>query len=360
MDWLNNITGNELIYHSVIAVVIVIVFYVMTSVVRGFLGFIGRKIIARTENELDDKILAVVLAHVRPLMIVIGLHVAVREIRKGVPAADLTMAQILEYANAILYIVVVFLILKIFLAVIQEFIHWYLDKVSGDGAGNLKMTIGPLTDKVMKIVVGLVAVIIVLDHFGINIGSLLVSLGVGSLAVALAAQETLANMIAGFVILVDRPFRVGDRIELTSGQIGDVQQIGLRSTKVLNFDHNLIIIPNSELVKTRIINYAYPFNQTRVVLKVGVAYGSDPEKVRGILMKLASYQLDILKDPPPEVFFTAMNDSSIEFTLNARVGDFTQRFKVETSLREQAYLAFNREGIEIPYPQHVVTMKANA
>jgi MscS family membrane protein len=360
MDWLHNILGNDLLYHSVIAVVIVVVSYALSGVVRNLLGFIGRKILSRTETVLDDRILGVILAHIRPLMLIVGLHVGVREIRKGVTPEDATVDQILDYSESLLYIALVLLVVKILLTVVREIVDWYLDRVSAAGDVNLKNTLGPLSAKIVKILLGLVAVIIILDHFGINIGSLLVSLGVGSLAIALAAQDTLANMIAGFVILVDRPFRVGDRIELESGQTGDVQQIGLRSTKILNFDNNLIIVPNAELVKSRIINHAYPFNQIRVVLKVGVAYGTEPEKVRRILLELARAHPDVLPEPEPQVYFTAMGDSAMEFTLMVRVVDFTRRLATETALREQAYVAFGREGIEIPFPQRVVHMKANA
>jgi small-conductance mechanosensitive channel len=248
---------------------------------------------------------------------------------------------------------------KILLGILREVLDWYLDEAAG-GTPSLKKTLGPLAHKVINVLIGLVAVIIVLDHFAINIGSLLVSLGVGSLAVALAAQETLANMIAGFVLLVDRPFRVGDRIEISSGQVGDVQMIGLRSTRILNADHNLIIIPNADLVRGRIINYAYPFNQMRVLLKFEVAYGSDPAKVKRILMEIAGNHPDILKDPHPQVYCTALNESSVQFTLVARCADFSNLFSAETALREQAYHAFLKEGFEIPFPRRVVQMKADA
>ncbi|MBI4536318.1 MAG: mechanosensitive ion channel family protein [Ignavibacteriae bacterium] len=347
-------------YHLILAIVIVAVFYLLSGVVRKTLRFIGRKVFSRTQTVLDDKILAVLLANVTPLMLIVALHIAVREVRKVVMPGDETAGQILDYADSLLYIVLVLLAVKILVGIFREIIDWYLERISAEGSINLKMTLGPLTAKGVNILVGLVAIIVILDHFGVNIGNLLVSLGVGSLAVALAAQDTLANMIAGFVILVDRPFRVGDRIELAGDQIGDVQEIGLRSTKLLNFDNNLIIIPNADMVKGHIVNYAYPFNQMRVVLKVGVAYGTNPEKVRAILLRLADAHPDILKDPAPEVFFTAMDDSAIEFTLMARVDAFSKRFKTETHLREQAYLAFAKEGIEIPFPQRVVHMKANA
>ncbi|MFN0156655.1 MAG: mechanosensitive ion channel family protein [Bacteroidota bacterium] len=357
MQWLKNILGSELLYHTVIAIAIVVVFAMFSRVVRAVLKFIADRVFSRTKTVLDDRIVAVVLRHVRPLLIVTSLHIAVREIRKGTAATDETILQILEYGDAILYIIAVILVVKIVFCIIREIIDWYLDRISSEGSSNLKMSLGPLTGKVANILVGMIATIIILDHFSVNIGSLLVSLGVGSLAVALAAQDTLANMIAGFVIMVDRPFRVGDRIELPSGQTGDVMEIGLRSTKVLNFDNNLIITPNAEIVKGRIINYSYPFNQMRAQVKMGVAYGTDPEKVRGILLALARSHPDIVPDPAPEVHFTAMNDSSIEFTLVARASDFKTQWAAQNMIREQAYRKFAEEGIEIPFPQRVVHMK---
>jgi small-conductance mechanosensitive channel len=246
------------------------------------------------------------------------------------------------------------------LGFLREAINWYLDRISAEGGTSLKMTLGPLTNKVVDILIGLVAVIVVLDHFGINIGSLLVSLGVGSLAVALAAQDTLANMIAGFVILVDRPFRVGDRIELASGEVGDVKEIGLRSTRMLNFDNNMIIVPNADLVKGRIVNYAFPLKPMRVLLKFDVAYGTEPAKVRQILTGLASAAPGILPDPAPQVFLTGLSDASVQFTLVARASEYGEQYNAETLLREQAYLAFMKEGIAAPVTQRIVHMKATA
>ncbi len=347
-------------YHLVVAAAIVVAFFLLSGPVKGMLGWMARKILARTETTLDDLILEVVRRNVRWLMVVIGLRIAVQEIRKGTTGADVTALQILDYAEAILYIAAVVVLLKMVLGIVHVLINWYLERLADGSSAQLKLTLGPLASKIVNVLIGLVAIIVILDHFGVNIGSLLVSLGVGSLAVALAAQDTLANMIAGFVLLLDRPFRVGDRIELPSGEIGDVQQIGLRSTRILNFDNNLIIVPNSDLVKGRIINYAYPHNQIRVMVRIGVAYGTDTARVRAILQECAGAHPDILPDPPPEVFFTAMNDSSIEFSLVARASDFTKRFRAECDLREQIYTRFAQEGIEIPFPQRVVHMKASA
>ncbi len=360
MQWFEKIFGDSFLYHVAIGVVIVATFYLLSGIAKKLLGWIGKKVLAKTETILDDLVLDVVKKNVRSLMLLMGLHVGVREVRKGITAADVTVHQILDYCDALLFTVAVIVVIKIVVGVVRVFIDWYLARLSADPESELKHTLGPLTGKIVSIVLGMVGIIVILDHFGVNIGSMLVSLGVGSLAVALAAQDTLANMIAGFVILADRPFRVGDRIELPSGEIGDVQGIGLRSTRILNFDANLIIIPNADLVKGRITNFAYPFSQTRILLRVNVAYGTDPEKVRNILLALVKQVPDVLPDPEPRVDVTEMRDSALEFTLSGRVSNFTKRFETEAWLREQAYLTFQREGIENPFPHHVVQLKGNS
>lgn len=360
MEWLNQIVNNEIAFHSTVAVAIVLVFSLLSRAVRALLRWGARRVFSRTKTELDDRVVAVVLAHVRPLMVLTGLHIAVREIRKAVASADEALSQILDYSEALLYIAVVVLAVKILLGILREIITWYLEHAAADGSPRLKNTLGPLTGKVMNVLVGMIAVIVILDHFGVSIGSLLVSLGVGSLAVALAAQDTLANMIAGFVILVDRPFRVGDRVEIPSGQIGDVREIGLRSTTMVTFDNNLLVIPNAELVKSRILNHSLPGEPMRVMVKFAVAYGTRPESVRAILLETASAHPDLLKDPAPEVHLTSLNDSSLEFTLIARAVDFRTRWAAENLIREEALGRFASEGIEIPFPQRVVHMRRDA
>jgi MscS family membrane protein len=351
-DWLSN----PRTYHLVIGIVIVILFGPLTWLVKRLLGILGRKVFARTETLLDDRILAVIMPRVRPIMLTVGLRIAVHEVRKGTAPDESTWHQMLDYGEAILYVALALLVLRIVLGILREILDWYLEKVSTDGASNLKNTLGPLTSKVMNVLLGMVAIIIVLDHFGINIGSLLVSLGVGSLAVALAAQDTLANMIAGFVILVDRPFRVGDRIEIASGVVGDVAEIGLRSTKVLNFDNNVIVLPNAELVKSRIVNFSYPVHAMRVQLRFDVGHGTGIDRVRTILLTLAQSHPDLLKDPPPQVVVSGIGEAAVQVTLIARASSYTKVWGAEVQLREHAYAEFLRQGIQVPVQHRVLHM----
>jgi hypothetical protein len=151
MQWLKDIIGNELMYHVVVAVAIVAAFFFLSRTARAFLRFLGEKIFKRTETILDDKIVEVVLAHVKPLMVITGLHIAVHEVRKGA-AADLTVHQTLDYCETILYVAVVILVIKIVLGIIREIIDWYLDSI-GEHNANLKRGLGPLVRKIVNIAV---------------------------------------------------------------------------------------------------------------------------------------------------------------------------------------------------------------
>jgi small-conductance mechanosensitive channel len=226
-------------------------------------------------------------------------------------------------------------------------------------SSTINEAIFPILNKLVTILILFVAVVIALGHFGVDVSSLLVFLGGGSVAIALAAQETLANMIAGFIIMIDRPFRLGDRIKLPSGEIGDVYEIGLRSTKILDFDNNLIVSPNAELTKTKVINYSYPKNDIRIFVEVSVAYGTSIERAREIMLNIAHQNSDLLKQPEPSVFFSAMGESSCTLQLIGRTDDWKKKGRAENALREQIYTAFMNEGISSGIAKHVVQLSSS-
>ena len=193
-----------------------------------------------------------------------------------------------------------------------------------------------------------------LEHFGQSVTSLVTILGAGSLALGLAAQDTISNMISGFIIMIDRPFRLGDRVKIPTGETGDVYEIGLRSTKILDFDHNVLIVPNNELIKTKIVNFGYPDAETRVAVDVIAAYGSDIELVKNILLKIARSQPNVLSDPAPEAFLMKLGDYGLHFTLFCRVPEYKLQFPTAEKIRIAICHEFAKANIKIPYPQQVV------
>jgi MscS family membrane protein len=333
---------------------IVLLSWIVGRVVKMLLGTIVKKIVETTETDLDDRIADLLRRRVIGLSVTGGIVIAIREFSKAMRPEDLTETRLLAHAEALLFIILTIVVLRFVGQLLGVILRWYMDGLSGKPASNMTATVGPLANKALNIVLLLVGAMVVFDHFDINVGSLLISLGVGSLAVALAAQDTLANMIAGFVIMVDRPFRVGDRVQLASGSMGDVAEIGLRSTRILDFDNNLIVVPNSELIKHPVVNLSYPEEAVRVTVEAGVRYGTDIDRAKMVMAETARRKPDIMREPIPEVFLVDLADSSIQLRLIARAADVRKRFRIEAQLREEILQAFQEEGIEIPFPQRVV------
>lgn len=345
---------NKIFSHLLIALIIVVASWIVGKVIKFLLNVFGRKILAKTKTTLDDRIIEVLRGNATLISVIIGVYVGIEHISKILTPDDITLNQILYYLQIATFIIIVLAVARLISRLIGGIFGWYMEEVSRKTQSNLTATIAPLTKKIISIVIFLTGLMIILEHFGVSIGSLLVSLGVGSLAIALAAQDTLANMIAGFVIMIDRPFRVGDRIQLPSGEIGDVTQIGLRSTHILNFDNNHVVVPNAEIIKSRLINFSYPQETVRAYVDVGVAYGTDVNLARNILLNIANNHPDVLKDPAAEVFVIEFGSSALILRLNMRTSDFKLKWSVETSVRETIYNSFKEAGIIIPLPQQVV------
>jgi small-conductance mechanosensitive channel len=200
-------------------------------------------------------------------------------------------------------------------------------RVSGEERTHLEREYVPLVEKVSTLAVALMFAVVVAKHFGKDVSSLIAALGVGSLAIGLAAQQTLGNMIAGFVLLVDRPFRPGDRIKLASGEIGEVRDIGVRSTTIQLLDGNRLVVPNTELANSRVINFAALISHVEV--KVTVAHGNDVDRVTELLASAAADERN------PSVRLTNLSERGIELTVAFECATPAEAFKAEELVRRR-------------------------
>ncbi len=213
-----------------------------------------------------------------------------------------------------------------------------------------------MISKLLKIVVVVIAAIAILNRFGFNVESLVASLGVGSLAVGLAAQDTIKNFISGILLVTDRQFRIGDWISIKDLDIeGRVYDIGLRTTKIVTISgNNLITVPNSKLTEGVIENMLYPSPNVKDCVNIGVAYGTDIEKAKKLMLESTKDLKGILPEPPPSVYFTEFADSSLNLKLIYYVADKDIAFGVKSLLHERINKTFKENGIEIPFPQNDV------
>lgn len=192
----------------------------------------------------------------------------------------------------------------------------------------------------------------------IDVTAWLASAGVLGIAIGFAAQETLANVLAGIVIIADAPYKLGDFLVLDSGQRGRVTQIGMRSTRMLTEDNIEIVVPNSVMVGATITNESGGDSEReRVGVDAGVAYGSDIERVREILLDVAGTTEGVIIDDPtaqPAVQFRAMGASSLDFKVLVWIDRPEDRWPMIDRLTTNIYTRLNEEGIEIPFPKRDV------
>ena len=191
--------------------------------------------------------------------------------------------------------------------------------------------------------------------WGINVGGLLMTGGIAGLAVGFAAKDTLANLFSGFFILADAPYQVGDFIVLDTGERGQVTNVGLRSTRLLTRDDIEITIPNAVIGNAKITNESGGrWEKERIRVKVGVAYGSDVDRVRQVLMEVAEGNPNIDDEPEPRVRFRRFGESGLDFELMGWIHEPVLRGRVLDALNTEVYKRFAAEGIEIPFPKRDV------
>ncbi len=209
-----------------------------------------------------------------------------------------------------------------------------------------------------KLFIYSLAALMVLQTFGISITPILTALGVGGIAVALALQETLANLFAGIHLIASKKNRIGDFIELENGQKGYIEDIAWRNTAIRTQGNNLVILPNTKMVNATVINYSKPAEDISLIIMGGVGYSSDLEFVEKIIIEVGEQILQKVKggveDYIPKVRFHEFGDSSINFKVILRVKEFTAQYLVKHEFIKALHARFNKEGIEIPFPQRDV------
>lgn len=210
-----------------------------------------------------------------------------------------------------------------------------------------------LIQRFIKYGIVTLAFLTVADQLGFNVTSLLTGLGIAGLALSLAAQDTVTNIIAGITILIDRPFSRGDWIRLTDLH-ALVTDIRLRTTILTTFDNETIVVPNRQLLTERIVNYTLT-RQVRVRVPLGIAYKEDIGQARDALLRLPREDPRILNEPAPSLIVTGLGDSSVDLELRLWVEDPMQMFSLQWEYTEKCKRALDEAGIEIPFPHmHVV------
>ncbi|WP_354643471.1 mechanosensitive ion channel family protein [Kitasatospora camelliae] len=214
---------------------------------------------------------------------------------------------------------------------------------------------------ITRIVVLSMGVLVALETLGVSIAPLVTALGVGGLAVALALQDTLANLFAGVHILASKTVQPGDYIRLTSGEEGYVVDINWRNSVVRNLSNNLVIIPNGRLARTNMTNYSQPEQKLSILVQVGVGYDSDLEHVEKVTLDVVdSVMADVSGGVPDHeglVRFHTFADSRINFTVILGVGEFSDQYRIKHEFIKRLHQRYRTEGISIPAPTRTISLQ---
>jgi small-conductance mechanosensitive channel len=200
------------------------------------------------------------------------------------------------------------------------------------------------------------AALIAVSYAGFDITSLAIVAGALSLGIGFGLQSIVNNFVSGLILLIERPIKVGDRV-VVGDQQGYVRRISVRATEVETFDKASVIVPNSELITGRVVNWTHRDWLGGIHVKVGVAYDADPEQVIAILTKCAEDHPQVLRVPPPNAALEGFGDSALLFSLNVSVGNVDKAYGVQSDLRVAVLKAFREAGIEIPFNQLDVTLR---
>ena len=210
---------------------------------------------------------------------------------------------------------------------------------------------------IARYIILVIGFIIILQTVGIDLSALTIMAGALGVGIGFGLQNVTNNFVSGIIILFERPIKVGDRIEM--GDVsGDVVRISMRSTEILTNDNISIIVPNSDFISTKVINWSHTDRNIRFNFPVGVSYKEDPEKVKKLLLEVANSNDAVLKQPKPDVLFSDFGDSSIDFKLRVWTREYINRPNVlKSQLYYEIFKKFRENNIEIPFPQRDVLIR---
>lgn len=345
-----NIFGVQ-IYSWIVLPVILLVWIVVLFTVKKAVFTALHKIARKTRMSFDDIFIASLDFPLNILIYTSGAAVVERMIPVVADgAAKLTQYFLVGFKAATVVAIVIF-VERLMTALIAE----YSTKVE------VLRSSGGIARGVVRVVVISLGLLILLDSFGVSITPIVASLGIGSLAVALALQPTLENFFSGIQIIIDKPVQVGHFVKLESGEEGYVHKIGWRSTWIRMLPNQMVIMPNKVLVNAKVINYYYPDKEVALLVQVGVHYGSDLQQVEEITIDVArQVQKGVtgaVETFDPFIRYHTYDSSSINFSVILRVKEFVDGYLVKHEFIKRLHARYRKEGITIPYPIRAVNFE---
>ncbi len=327
--------------------VFLITFFI-ASLISWIIFRVLKVLTSKTKNYLDDRLLVIARPPIYYSLVITGFSTAV----KIMPITDSLSDKLIYGFKTVGVIIWMTALIRVSKIVLQQ-LAWSEGK-----HGLVKPQTLPLFDNLSKVGIVAIAGYVIFQIWGIDMTAWVASAGIVGLAVSFAAKDTLSNLFSGVFILADSPYKIGDYVVLDGNQRGKVTHIGLRSTRLVTRDDVEVTVPNSIMGNSKITNQSGgPDPKFRIRVKIGVAYGTDIEKVREILMEIALAETLVTTTPEPRVRFRVFGASSLDFELLCWIQDPELRGRTLDKLNVAIYNKFNEEKIEIPYSKQDLYIK---
>jgi small-conductance mechanosensitive channel len=327
-----------------VVVAFILIRLLANVLLRRFMG----ALVDRTKTDLDDTLLDVTQLPLQLIVMAIVLDLAIGRL-DFLPDS---WSGAIEDGFFVAYVIIIFLFLW---RLISALAAWYGQEAAELTETELDEQLLPFFRRIALLGLLVIMLIILLGHFGVEVSGLVATLGVGSLVIGLAGQAALTDTISGFLIMVDRPFRIGDRIEILELDTwGDVVDIGLRSARVRTQDNRLVVIPNSILGKSLIVNHSFPDSHYRIQMHVGIGYDSDVELARQTMIEAATGVEGVWDGRKVEALFMEMGDSALIFRIRVWIQSYEDARRIIDRVNTAVFKALTDRGIEIPYPQRTL------
>jgi len=325
-------------------------FFIAAKITYLFLTHLVARLTRKTTTQLDDMILSRVKGPIYYLIILAGLSAAL-EVLPLVPVVKVNLSRVVA---SIIIVISCYLAASIINLTVKT---WFDQRKAILGKVKEQELI-IISRKILNFIIFILLFIFILKLWQIEVTPLIASLGIAGFILGFALKDIFANIFGGVALIADKSFKIGDFIKLDTGEMGEIIDIGLRSTRIKSFEEgNEIIVPNSTLIMSKITNYGRPMVNLKMVIKIGVAYGSDVGKVKEVLLDCVTKLKEVLKDPPPRVYFMEMADFSLNFRIVFWIRDFRDRFDIQDRVISSAYQELGVQGIKIPFPTRTIYME---
>lgn len=324
-----------------VALTIIAIFAILAKLSSYLLQEILPRFTAKTKTTLDDELVLALQRPVQLLVLLTGFALGVHSLEN--------VNLYFETFDKIVMILYILIGAYLTSNVVHALIQWYSNDIAPKKKSRLDNQLMPFLDKADKIIIFTLALLMIVNQLGYQITPILASLGIAGIAVALAAQETLSNVFGAFSILADKPFKVGDRIELSQTEIGEVVDIGIRST---HQNHGKQDHYNSKCSCLQRKNHNYSEPDLRVIftIKVSISYKSDIDRALLTMSEIAMSTEGVIQNPAPRAYVTALSSYSIDLIMRLWVKDYSLEFEIPDRIYRDIIRRFKEENIEIPYP----------